>query len=786
MLSPFNGRESTFIESDVPASSGRSAFRSPPHAEASNTLTMSAHRFINGNLNTLLGRRDFLLGVAGVGGAVLTGSFDDGHAQVPMVHAEPTVFFSHPDGRTALVRFIVLGSDAAGGRLRVFDQARRQIGTAGMIGYGGRLYGELWLPLDRVSTVYTDLELPGVRGVVRSVHRIQPKLKWTLRWVTLADPAPLDGAEYQDHAAFLRSIQFGPGPEPGAVILEPTGSGAGLSSLPLFLTGIGVRWVVRRNAAEGAPGWMRARDGSSVTVISVPPGGTPDALGLFTGGDEMTRRVERFIESSASLQPPGQVRPEALVAGSGPDDFSRSAEILDSWNARYAYPRIVVGRLDDLVSAATSSPIRPAAPRATPDAQHRAAVAAARETERRARVDRLLAPLVARLNSTEAGLPAVASQFAFRVPGTLVFNPAPFSRSDVAVMPDGTERVVTDIPGNGYVCVPYPGNAGGGGQGQGRWTRGGDELVLRNSFLTVRVDLENGAIRSARGANDREWVGSRGPGWNAAAGYRLGDVTPERNPLVGQRLTLQRTGPAGARLTTTITMYDTLPWVDIRNELVTADSGADAPAYAFPFALNQPRLSWEIPAGFETGVAPVAGVAHLRWIKLESSDDVVYFRGLDAPDASVEQDGMLTSFAPAGVSRYRLGFASRFSHAEDAWRFGWSTEPLVTAAVPGTGRAALASYGSMILVDQSGIAIVDFRAARDGNGVIVLLQDVLGASRDITLGPGLLAFTGGRRVDFLERDRGALPDLGGRGISVPISGYGLTMVRLTGVGLAGG
>jgi hypothetical protein len=147
---------------------------------------------------------------------------------------------------------------------------------------------------------------------------------------------------------------------------------------------------------------------------------------------------------------------------------------------------------------------------------------------------------------------------------------------------------------------------------------------------------------------------------------------------------------------------------------------------------------------------------------------------------------MLTSFAPTGLSRYRLGFASRFSHAEDAWRFGWSTEPLVTAAVPGTGRATLASYGSLILVDQSGIAIVDFRHARDGDGVIVLLQEVLGASRDITLGPGLLAFTGGRRVDFLERDRGALPDLGGRGISVPISGYGMTMVRLTGLGLAGG
>src|SRR5262249_24047056 len=99
-------------------------------------------------------------------------------------------------------------------------------------------------------------------------------------------------------------------------------------------------------------------------------------------------------------------------------------------------------------------------------------IGTAREAERRARVERLVAPLVARVSSTAHGLTAIAAQFAFRTPATLVFNPGPFTRSDVAVLPDGTERVVTDVPGCGYLCAqPVAGEPG-------RWTRGGDELVV--------------------------------------------------------------------------------------------------------------------------------------------------------------------------------------------------------------------------------------------------------------------------------------------------------------------
>ena len=120
------------------------------------------------------------------------------------VAANPTVFFAQPDGRNALIRFVVEGATAPAGRLRVFDPTQKQIGTAGIIGVGGRMYGELWIPLAREALVTSELELPGVRGVIRTSHRLTPRRRWTIYWLTAADllmrhPDP----DFLDHAEFL-------------------------------------------------------------------------------------------------------------------------------------------------------------------------------------------------------------------------------------------------------------------------------------------------------------------------------------------------------------------------------------------------------------------------------------------------------------------------------------------------------------------------------------------------------------------------------------------------------
>jgi hypothetical protein len=122
---------------------------------------------------------------------------------------------------------------------------------------------------------------------------------------------------------------------------------------------------------------------------------------------------------------------------------------------------------------------------------------------------------------------------------------------------------------------------------------------------------------------------------------------------------------------------------------------------------------------------------------------------------------------------------------EDPWLQGWSVEPFVTAPVPGTGRATLPSFGSLIAVDQPGIALLDLRRAAGEGGMTVVLQELLGASRDVTLGPGVLAFGGGRRLDFLDRDLGPLTPLPGGGVTLPVPAHGVVAARLTDIALAG-
>ena len=103
-----------------------------------------------------------------------------------------TIFYAHPAGETTLVRFVVRDTDAPAGRLRVFDQGgRRLLGTAGVLGAGESLFGELWLPLRNPSRIISQLEMPGLSRPIRTAHSLTPRPRWTLHWVTIIDPQRL-------------------------------------------------------------------------------------------------------------------------------------------------------------------------------------------------------------------------------------------------------------------------------------------------------------------------------------------------------------------------------------------------------------------------------------------------------------------------------------------------------------------------------------------------------------------------------------------------------------------
>jgi hypothetical protein len=107
------------------------------------------------------------------------------------VEARSTVLYAQPGGETTLVRFEVHDAQVPAGRLRVYDGARRLLGTAGLLGTGDHLYGELWLPLEGDTRIVTELELPNRRGVIRGEHRLRTQPRWTLYWIAVADAARL-------------------------------------------------------------------------------------------------------------------------------------------------------------------------------------------------------------------------------------------------------------------------------------------------------------------------------------------------------------------------------------------------------------------------------------------------------------------------------------------------------------------------------------------------------------------------------------------------------------------
>ena len=285
-----------------------------------------------------LSRRDFLAALAGLGGtgAGALKSQVFGAAPGPLVSAVPTIFFAQPDGRNALVRFVVEGSSAPAGRLRVFDRSHRQLGTAGVIGISGRLYGELWLPLDRETEIVSELEQPQMRGVLRTTHTLRPRRRWTVYWMT-AEPGttpPAAGPEFLDTQEFLRLAD---GIHAGSMMLDSTGLLDHVVTAPMVLAGSGVRWVGLRNASVPLAR-VQSRDGSSVIAVALAEAGPTTPLGAAGGRNEMARRLEQWLEGPGT-QLADESHAISLMVGTDSGDAATLADRVADWNSRFAYPR---------------------------------------------------------------------------------------------------------------------------------------------------------------------------------------------------------------------------------------------------------------------------------------------------------------------------------------------------------------------------------------------------------------------------------------------------------------
>ncbi len=762
-------------------------------------------------------RREFLKLLAAAGGVAATRGVRPPMA--PQVTAEATPYFAQPDGQRCLVRFFVSGLDAPAGRMRAFDRAQRLVGTAGVIRLGdGLLHGELWLPSDLISRLRTELEAPGLRRPVVTWHTLVAAPRWTVYWLTLLAPDVLErdlaGLDPTARGAAITSLQQATatvsplsGPVPVSVgdvpflrVADAGWRAAAHAGLPLatlstadafdleiptlasVLAASAVGGVVVNDGDAGGLFWLRGPDGARVLVARLAAGADPASLAFAEGGDRMMRALERFLGRGGPG--PSSV---ALVVGTDVRDSERCAAAVADWNARFAYPRIVPGNADGFLRDAIGVQVdriapwtpSPSEPRAAPTLAQATELASARASERTRRTEAMIACLVSGLPGGGRGLEAVAGQLAFPVPGTLVFNPTPYTRTGLVTMADGAERVVTDIPALGYAYFPLRTTALGDGGGW-RTMEGDGGLAIDTPLFRLTIDADTGAVASLVSRGDGlEWA--RTPaGLNAVPDARLETVTRETFPGVGARITASRKIPGGS-LRSTVTIYERLPWADVLN--VAELSGESALPCRFGFAVDITGLAWEIPGGTERGMPP-CDCRHLRWLQIwESGGRSALLGALEAGAARVDEDGVITSYGPSGACRYRIAVrpAGAFAWPDEAWRFGWGMEPCLSAFVPGTGGATLPSFGRLLVVDQSGVALVGMQPAADGNGAIVYLQELTGQSRNVTVGGGVIGFSDARRVDLLERDLGSPAMVMRNGVGILLPAHGIAALRLLGL-----
>ncbi len=752
-------------------------------------------------------RREFLV-TLGAAATIRRGWTGDGSARVT-VEARATVFHRAPDGRLVLVRFIASGTDAIAGRLRVFDRRGRLMGTAGMLRDGAVLLGELWLPLDRPTRVVSALETPGTRVPHRTEHLLQPPPKWTIHWLAsaaaeavvareegwwwplrgaLSDAAARAGlriapvpAELQAHWTRLDHVSLVRSAAPAVALSGATGipvaEAAVLAAPPahaelaLALAGSGVGAVV----VTGAPSISRlnAPDGTGVYVFGVGRGAGPDALALEHGRAAAARRIEPWLATLPVAA--GDPQPRALMAGASPDAFAECAATVREWTGTYAYPRIVMGDVAGYrayavarVGGVTAVPalVPPVADR--PDDVATLAGAGARRTADRRRAARLFAPLAAVAARADT-LDALAARIPFPISGLAVFNPSPFARSDVVAGPDGKVQVVTDVPGLGYATVPTGGSA---------WRDDpSGHLELRGAVGRVAIDPRSGAI-AAIDAPDGAAVLGAGGAASVLDGARLASWTAQVVPGIAYRLVLVRV-IQDREVTTTVTTYDALPWVDVADRtpyIAMRRIGlVSSPAPA--------SMSWEVAGGMRSADEPVARATMLHWLAVPRERGTLLVAASGVGALSSDAGGRIDLLGGEDITM-RIAYQPGLL-ADDAWRLGWSVVPFRVAPAGGTGVGAgagtLPSFGSLLGTDQAGVAVIDL--VDEADALVVYVQELAGTASRCRVVPGVLAFGHAEQVDLAGRRVGeAAVDRNG-GVEVRVRALGFAAVRVWGLRL---
>jgi alpha-mannosidase len=441
--------------------------------------------------------------------------------------------------------------------------------------------------------------------------------------------------------------------------------------------------------------------------------------------------------------------------------------------------------------------------------------------------------------------------------GRVVFNASGWPRSEIVRVPGGAGRrftyverelpavdlpdgsalvVMREVPALGYLRLTETDRA------PNPPTDDGQTLEADAGGFHVTLDPGSGAIRSLKGPDGKERVdpsvwsglnqvvyvvgGRRSALWTDATGEGL--ATPpdlgltqsklvsarrERLPGIGVRLVAERALTGFTTITSMVTLYDELPWIDIENRITKpATLEKEALYVAFPFALTKPTVEVEVPLGrmtVEQGQQPGScrdWYCHTHWVWLHAGAEGVLWSGPDTPlftltdvcrgawRRRIEPDGTLFAYVmnnywPANFAarqggelrcRFRLSLLAPGGDAGEPVRRGWAAaDPLyVSARFTSAAPGPLIGKDSALFLNDPGALVLGAKRADDGDGVIVKLLDVAGTARQVGVWPAGYTFAQARRVDLVERNGDPLPVAADRHATLNLGAWGVAAARL--------
>lgn len=439
----------------------------------------------------------------------------------------------------------------------------------------------------------------------------------------------------------------------------------------------------------------------------------------------------------------------------------------------------------------------------------------------------------------------------------VVFNASSWSRTDITRIPGGAGKgwtasgadvaavdlpdgdalaIISNVPGLGYVALQesdhaprFPVDDGAASDA----TAGG---------FTVRLDPATGAIASLAGPDGRERVktqstwsglnqlvyvagGERSALWTSGdrrtvanapaldlAQTALVKARRERLPGIGVRLIAERRLAGFPAITSVVTLYDTLPWVDIENRIEKdATLRKEALYIAFPFAFTQPTVELEVPLGrmtVERDQQPGAcrdWYCHQHWVWLHEGADGILWSGPDTPlftlndifrggwARRIAPDGTLFAYAMNNywftnyAARQSGGFAFRFrlsllppGDAAEPVRRGWAAcDPLyVGPPVDHTAPGSLIARDTALFIPDAQTMVIGAKRADDGDGAVVKVLEVGGTGRSVGVWPAGYAFAAARTVNLVEMNADPLPVSGDRHVTLDLKPWGVAAARL--------